>query len=482
MVGTGKSSLSQSPLYCGKISFDVMCTRYLLNRFCIRNENDRKCDLRLRKQIIQSGIGIMIVKVIGTLLAFILSIVLSRSLGPVEYGVYTFSLSVLVLLSIPIQAGFSNLAVRETSKALVNNDYSLIGGIWGWIYRLISIYFLFLSMLLVLLFVSSEELIDTLRFKVFVAGFISIPLLSLIIAQNAIIRGLGKVVVGAIPDSLIRPGINLIFIIGVFLLAPVGGMTSHCVMIVYVVSVVITFLISLLILKKLTSKHVDFNNKRRVESDSWRRTLYPLTIVGAVQLLFGYADIVILGIFRSDMEVGVYKIVIQFSVLVVFGLTVINQMLHPYFSRLYAKGDMVNLQKLVTYSSIVIFALAVLPAMIFMLAGESIIGFVFGKEYVVGKVALNILVAGQLANAAFGSAGALLNMTGHEKKTMKAMLIALAVYIPLNLILVPFLGMEGAALSTAISLILLNSLLRSYVKERLGIESSGLIYSCKLKK
>jgi len=433
--------------------------------------------LRLRKQLIKNGIGIIFVKFIGTLLGFLLSIVLARLLGSEGYGVYSFILSLLMLLAIPIQAGLPSLAVRETSKALVSNNWSLIRGLWLWIFRLSLLYFILLCLFLIILFFFSKEWNHQPRYEVFLAGFIVIPMGALIISQSAIIRGFGRVVVGSIFDGLIRSSVILVLIATLLLFFPSYELTPFGAMVIYSIAIAIAFLACLIVLKRLTNIHIKGVNKLPIESNSWWRALYPLTIVGGVQLLFGYADVVILGLFQSDKEVGVYRVVVQFSSLVVFGLTVLNQMLHPYFSSLYAEEKIKELQKLVSISSRVIFILALFPTLLFLFFGEVVISYLYGKEYIVGISALSILVVGQLLNAAFGSVGALLNMTGHEKDAMRGMLIALVVNIVLNFLLIPFFGMEGAAISTVISLLIWNALLRYYVKIRLGIESSGLIYS-----
>jgi O-antigen/teichoic acid export membrane protein len=381
-----------------------------------------------------------------------------------------------MLLAIPIQAGFPTLAVRETSKALVSNDGSLIGGIWLWIFRLSLLYFMLLCVFLILFVFFTPEWNDQSRHEVFLAGFIVIPMGALIISQSAIIRGFGKVVVGSIFDTLIRPSVVLVLLAVLLLFFPSYELTPFRAMVIYSISVMIAFLGCLMVLKRLTDSHIRRANKFHIESVSWWRALYPLTIVGGVQLLFGYADIVILGLFQSDEEVGVYRVIVQFSTLIIFGLTVLNQMLHPYFSSLYAEGNIEKLQRLVSVSSRVIFILALFPALLLLFFGETVVSYLYGREYIVGMWALGILVIGQLLNAAFGSVGALLNMTGHEKDAMRGMLIALVVNTFLNFLLIPFFGMEGAAVSTAISLILWNALLRHYVKVRLGIESSGLLY------
>ena len=98
-------------------------------------------------------------------------------------------------------------------------------------------------------------------------------------------------------------------------------------------------------------------------------------------------------------------------------------------------------------------------------------GIAFGKEYVSSYVALTILTFGQLINAAIGSVGNLLNMTGHERDTMRAVAFAAAVNIVLNTVLIPSYSIEGATIATAITLTIWNLVLRRAVLRRLGIES-----------
>ena len=75
------------------------------------------------KKLINSGISSIAIRIVGTGLAFALSVVLARTLGAEGFGIYSFVLSLLIFLSIPIQAGFPNLAVREISKSHQDNDW-----------------------------------------------------------------------------------------------------------------------------------------------------------------------------------------------------------------------------------------------------------------------------------------------------------------------------------------------------------------------
>jgi O-antigen/teichoic acid export membrane protein len=107
--------------------------------------------------------------------------------------------------------------------------------------------------------------------------------------------------------------------------------------------------------------------------------------------------------------------------------------------------------------------------------GEELLITAFGPEYAGGYLALVVLATGQLLNAAAGSVGALLNMTGHARDTVAGLLAGAILNATLNLVLIPLYGIEGAAYATAITFVFWNVLLHRKVRQRLGIESSAFL-------
>ncbi len=431
--------------------------------------------MNLKKQLINGMVGTLSVRVVGTGLAFLLSVFLARTLGADGFGLYSFVLSLIIFFSIPLQAGFPNLVVRETAKNHAKQNWLSIKGLVFWVLKMFLIYVLGIGLLIALLFTFDAyvDFFENERASLFLMGFVLVPLIPLLLIQNALVRGLGRVVLGIIPDVVIRPGLTLV--IAVFLFYAIDGLNPSTALISYIVSIFIAVLLSLIFVWHLIPKTERNLCSINEELDKWKQAAYPLSVVGGLQLMYSYIDIIILGFFHSNEDVGVYRAIGQLGMLVVFGLSAINQMLHSHFARLYANNEMDKLQKIVTYSSLAIFAIAAIPSLIFIFAGEFVLTIVFGDEYVAGVLPLIILTLGQLANAIFGSVGALLNMTGHEKEAMKGMFYSLGVNITLSLILIPAYGMLGAAIATAVSLFAWNVILRHYVKKRLNIETIGFI-------
>ena len=95
----------------------------------------------------------------------------------------------------------------------------------------------------------------------------------------------------------------------------------------------------------------------------------------------------------------------------------------------------------------------------------------FGEGFSVGRWALMILVLGQLVNAGMGPVGHLMNLTGHGRQSAVVYGTAAGVNVILNLLLIPRMGLEGAAVATAFSMVLWNLWLFVLVQRKVGIHS-----------
>jgi O-antigen/teichoic acid export membrane protein len=348
-------------------------------------------------------------------------------------------------------------------------------GVWQWSARFVLLF----SVVLIVGFCGTlllgQELIDLTHHATLVAGLLLIPLIAMSNLIAAALRGLQHVVLGQLPGSIIRPILLIVFILLALWLIPIDRLASHNAMILHVVATGFALAIGAWCLCRYKPKGVVKESQLRTEPAEWRRAALPLSLVSGLEVFNSYADILLLGMMSTDTEVGVYRAVVQMGGLVVFGLNAVTLVLHPYFAKLYAQGDLRTLQRVVTISARVILSFALPPVLLFLFAGGHLLGLIFGSEYEGGAIALSFLAIGQLFNAGCGSVGALLNMTGHETDTMRGMVTAAVMNVILNLVLIPLYGMAGAAAASAASLAVWNLVLWKYVWERLKIESSAFL-------
>jgi len=159
--------------------------------------------------------------------------------------------------------------------------------------------------------------------------------------------------------------------------------------------------------------------------------------------------------------------------LIVFILMSVNAALAPTVSILYTSKEMECLQRVVTKSARMTLILS-LPVAVGLILFSKWALLIFGHEFTRGNIALAILSLGQLINAAAGSVGMLLVMTGHERDTAVGIGISTVLNVTLNAFLIPWRGIEGAAIATSSSMILWNLLLGIKVYKRLGIDPTAL--------
>ena len=422
----------------------------------------------LRRDLLRGGLGSLAVKVTHAALAFAVAVTLTRMLGPAGYGIYAFALAVLMIVALPAQVGLPQLVVRETARAQADADWGVMRGLWRWSNKVVA---LFSGLALAGVFAVVWRLGMSPRLETLAIGAALIPLIALGNLRAASLRGLRRVVLGQLPESVIRPSVLLAIL---FIASGLGldarFSSPQAAMSAYAAAAVTAFMAGAAMLHRFRPAEVAAARPRTTPTE-WRRAVLPLAMIAGLQLVNNQADIIVLGLFRSDEEVGVYRAVFQMALLVVFGLQAMNQMLQPHFARLYRQGDTDRLQKLVRWSSRAIIILALQPVLAFVFFGGSILELFFGTPFRSGALALAILAVGQGFKAAMGASISLLSMTGNEKVASRLGLPAVVVNLLLNLLLVPIWGGAGAALATCTSFVIWHLLAIIWIRRNLNLKT-----------
>lgn len=425
----------------------------------------------LAAELLRGGIGGLVMKVLSTALAFIVGVVLARALGPDQYGIYSYVFAIVSLLAVPAEFGLSHLVVRETARADAQRDWAAMRGVWIWASTATAVFSISIGLVAVCAIWFFRGNLSVTHIRTLAWGLILIPLMSLGKLRGAALRGLRYVALSQLPESVIRPALLVISVQCISYILPETKLTSDTTMMVHVLSSVAAFTLGGWLLWRSRPRELDTESAPKFESARWLRSALPLALLTSTQLVNKYADVLILGIFHSAEEVGVYNIVLQGATLVVFGQQVSNLVLAPQFARLHSLGDGRNLQRLIRVGAVTGLVTSLPVAVAFLTFGEQILTRLFGPEYAGGWKALSILAVGEVANATLGQVAHLLNMTGHERQTGKAFLVSALVNIGLNFLLIPRYGMSGAAFATSTSLLVWNCILWRYARN-MGVAKS----------
>jgi len=426
----------------------------------------------LAGQILRGGLGSLAVKLTSAALLFALTILLARVLGPAGFGVYALVFALVSLMAVPAELGLPQLVVRETARAHARGQWGLMRGLWRWSALAAGLLALAIATIAGGLAWGLADRFSSLQLATFAWGLLLVPLMALGNLIGAALRGLRWVLLGQLPELVLRPGLFLALSMAVLYWRS-GGITADTAMLLHVVGAAGALLTGAWLLVRKQPAAVASASDPVYEPRRWLASAMPLALVAGMHLVHQYTDLVMLGLFMDSRDVGIYRVSAQAAAVVAFGLNAMNMVVAPQFARLYARGDTARLQWTATFSARIILLLTLPVAVCLALFAAPVIRAVFGTDYTGGSAALAILAAGQLANVLFGSVAFLLNMTGHERDTARALSAAVVLNVALNLLLIPTLGLEGAATATSVTLVLWNLLLWRTVRRRLGIDSTA---------
>jgi O-antigen/teichoic acid export membrane protein len=169
--------------------------------------------------------------------------------------------------------------------------------------------------------------------------------------------------------------------------------------------------------------------------------------------LLNQTDVLIVGSLQNTTEAGVYSAAAKITLLIPMVIIFVNTITAPAIAQLHATGQTVHLQRMLTRVAWGSTVISTPLCMGIVVCSRWLLGL-FGPQFESGQVALIILTIGRLVVACTGSVGYLMSMTNHQREAA-TILGATAVFnIVLCGVLVPMLGIEGAALSTTISMAL----------------------------
>jgi O-antigen/teichoic acid export membrane protein len=426
----------------------------------------------LTKTLIGGGLGSIIIKVFGILSSLIGTMVVARLLGATNFGTYGYIISLVTILTVPAQFGLQDFLVRETAKAQAQNDWGRMKAARQWSTKVALISSVCLMGVAIAIIPVLEEPLQGNTAEYLIAVLL-IPTLALSYLRAASLRGLRHVILGQLPERVLRPLLAafLVFITYAVLSSNPSPMSA---ILAHLLAAGASFAVGALLLRRVTPHEYFKTSASPAATSIWLRSAIPLALISGANELSRQVDVVILGFFVEANSVGIYKVAVQGATIVAFGLSAGNIFLAPYFARMYARSNIPGLERLAYTSAAVIFAMSLPIYFLFLFFGPVIVSTLFGTEYSNAAYPLIIISTGQLVNAFTASAGIILAMCGFERETSRWLLLSVLINIFLNLALIPSYGMLGAAWAAAIAIVVQNVILWRLANKRLGFEVSAL--------
>lgn len=426
---------------------------------------------KLKIETVRKTISIFALKILGIFSSYLLTFLVSNYYGAEGWGTLSICLGVASFAYLFGKFGF-DMALLKFSSTLHHSseEMSILKTIYQKAFK--GLLPLCISLTFFLIFIS--PFLSHLFFKndnngiyfILIAFSITPAVLTLVDSEG--LRGLGKtsqyVFIQNIAIYLIAS--VLLSIYNILL----GGRDFKSIFIIYLIASIIVFIICRIwwqhsVLSFPTSSSSKVLTFKQIISIS-----YPMFWSNAMFVLINWTDTLMLGVFSTEADVGIYNAAFKISNLVAVPLYVITSIAAPKFATKYASGDYVGLAKIINQSTSIIFVLT-LPIFLVIAIFPYYFLQILGASFVAGVPILVILIVGQFFKSFCGSTDYLLQMTGHEKVFQRIILSAMVVNVLLNLILIPNFGSYGAAIANSCTIIYWNLIATYYIKIKLRINA-----------
>lgn len=170
--------------------------------------------------------------------------------------------------------------------------------------------------------------------------------------------------------------------------------------------------------------------------------------------LYNWADVAILGLFASSELVGAYEVAWRVSSVIVVLAGSIHSTMLPHISSLDADGRVNEIRALIPNAITASVFLAIPGVFGIYVLGEPMLRIVFGPEFAVAYVALLVLSVGKIVESIDGVLQSI--ASGVDRPDVRGLAVVASALsnVVLNFVLVPRIGLVGAALATTVSFLI----------------------------
>ena len=407
----------------------------------------------IRRQSIVS----LIWQIALTFIGFLSTMYFAHAVGASILGGYFLFIAYLSIIDMVTDGGFGGAAIKRISEGEEQDEYFS---------AFVVLRSVFVTTVVVALIAFRSYFVDLNN-----AGAFIWLLMALIISllQGAIssgIAGCGKIGISATASFISNVTRIIIQVVAIFVGFGVAGLAGG-----YVAGMFVGFIVQL---RFFDLRFVRFGWEHIKSLSTF--SLWIFLISGGV-FVFSTADTIMIGYFLNNADVGVYRIVLQFTSLAAFTTTALRSTLWPRVSRWGKTGEIglieESLSRAFTYSlvlAIPIFAGGVL-------LGDKLLYYFYGAEFRQGYMTMVVLLIMQIVNIFQFFSTSYLIALDHLKDLFKITVVAVVANIVLNVILIPMIGIAGAAIATLVTMGL-NAVLALWVLSKIltiRVESESLV-------
>lgn len=391
-----------------------------------------------------SGSSVVLAKSIAFSSTLVVAYLLNKFLGKEQYATYEFLMSIIYIVANVSLLGMDRVVLYRVSRLRTDLDGPVGSEIVNYILRFVAILSTSLGFafcIIIVLFVRDVSFPNFILWGLILSAIIPIFSLNQVCAAwfQARQRLAEAILIPATADVC-----RMIFL--VFVLATSFNVAWAA------VALVLAAIVPLIVWATRVLKE----NLRRPEKITNWELKYGAKMMLTVAAHRGIEriDILMMGMLTTAVFTANYAVAARLAILVTLGNVLIGPAFAPRMGRLLADKKHSEFAREYAQNRTAALAIAICSAAVFTVFGPFILG-IFG-EYRESQPVLLILSAAHVIMVGFGPNGRYLGMAGRAGWLLITTLLLLLATIGFNLILIPTLGAEGAALGTLLSFLIIN--------------------------
>ena len=390
-------------------------------------------------------------KVVTLLGGLFVGILVARYLGPEQYGLMSYVISYVSLFQIFASFGMEGIEVREMSKDGV--DVNLI---LGTVFRIKLI----LAIITVILVIGTALIFETSSFTIFLIVIYSF---SIILNRFSVIRSYFTAIVWN--EYIVKTEISrtiLGAIIKIILLLCKAPLWTFVVASVFDI-VLLSAGYILAYQTKIASMSL-WKYDRNIAKYFLKQS-FPLMLSGAAVVIYQRIDQVMIGNMIDKEAVGQFSVAARFVEVLIFVPTIIAQTITPVLVKLWNQSDK-NLykQRVQLFMNVTIWGCLLLALFVFIFSDKLII-YTFGREYIPAIALLQVMVFKTFGIALAATSGQIIVIEELQKYAVIRNILGCFTCIGLNLLMIPILGVIGAAYVSIIATIVSGCLSHLFIPQ-----------------
>jgi O-antigen/teichoic acid export membrane protein len=395
--------------------------------------------------------GALIARGLEVVAKFGLYVLAARRMGGYQAGLFFLCLTWVNLVSTGARLGLERATSRHVAAELAIGDGSaarrtvLTGVAWT---ALASLFAGVLTWMLAspasLLLFHQPDLTEPLRLAALI-----LPPQSIAFTLGFTLIGLGRGVAGQMVQSAIPPFLSLLALLA-------GLNQADTVLTAYAASYAVCCCLGFGLVAyewrrafaNMSATHAD--NPEPLPS-LWA-TARPFLVIELVQSALLSLPVLVLGVFANAVAVSAFSIANRVTMMINTILLSLAMIAAPGFARHHRLGEFTELRR-VDRQTRLLAIMVCTPLIAAMLIVPHTLLSLLGGSFADASAALIVLCIGQIVNTLLPTEDMMLAMTGHGAILRRVNLQQLWVCCILCLVLIPWLGLMGAAIVTTISLI-----------------------------